>query len=133
MRPAVDLRVRIAVGLPIFTERSSCCRSIEFRRRIACRLCHRATFPSEGPHASPDLAIVEAGGAAVASGLGRSGGEFRSRVPFAPLAAFAPSPFAPSPFAPSPPRPLAPLAAFAPSLSRLVVPPSPSLSPSPGC
>ena len=141
MRPAVDLRVRFAVGLPIFTERSSCCRSIEFRRRIACRLCHRATFPSEGPHASPDLAIVEAGGAAVASGLGRSGGEFRSRVPFAPLAAFAPSPFAPSPFAPSPfapsrplalspPRPLAPspsrplalsslrpLAAFAPSLS----------------
>ena len=108
MRPAVDLRVRIAVGLPIFTERSSCCRSIEFRRRIACRLCHRATFPSEGPHASPDLAIVEAGGAAVASGLGRSGGEFRSRVPFAPLAAFAPSPFAPSPSRPlalSPPRP----------------------------
>lgn len=108
MRPAVDLRVRFAVGLPIFTERSSCCRSIEFRRRIACRLCHRATFPSEGPHASPDLAIVEAGGAAVASGLGRSGGEFRSRVPFAPLAAFAPSPFAPSPSRPralSPPRP----------------------------
>lgn len=121
MRPAVDLRVRIAVGLPIFTERSSCCRSIEFRRRIACRLCHRATFPSEGPHASPDLAIVEAGGAAVASGLGRSGGEFRSRVPFAPLAAFAPSPFAPSPFALAPPRPLAPSPPSRPSPPRSLV------------
>jgi hypothetical protein len=84
MRPAVDLRVRIAVGLPIFTERSSCCRSIEFRRRIACRLCHRATFPSEGPHASPGLAIVEASGAAVASRLARSGTEFRSRAPWRP-------------------------------------------------